>query len=144
TTCPLEHPVPVIYRHIPNSDALSINVTRNSGVRDLPLGEKSVNQLLFATMPMAAKGCPKETVFRLTEKYALRMGCSGGVESSGCYLGTINDYWKEALPLFAAVIKDPSLDAKDVDLVREQSIAATKSQMQDPSTLSNDVVNEIF
>src|SRR5690606_22016829 len=32
----------------------------------------------------------------------------------------------------------------DVDLVREQSIAATKSQMQDPSTLSNDVVNEIF
>jgi len=140
----LHNHIPVIYRQVPGSDILNIQVTFKTGMRDLKPGAKNVNQLLFDVMPLAASDFPKEKVYRLTEKYALGLDCSGGVEVSSCSLNTINDYWEQGVELFAAIIKSPSLTDDDIGIKREQLLADIKGQAQDPGALANDVVNRIF
>jgi zinc protease len=140
----LKNHIPVVYRQVPNSDILQIHISFKAGMRDLPAGEKDVNELLFATIPWASSKFPKETVFRTTEKYALSLNCGGGIETSSCALGTVNDFWLQGLPLLADLIKNPSLNKTDVELKKQQLLASTKSEMEDPDTISNDIVNKVF
>ena len=140
----LKNGIPVIYRQIPNSDILEVIVNFGFGMKDLPSGKKNQPQLLFGTMPMAAKGFAKEKVFGLTEKYALQLGCSSGIEQGNCELGTLNEHWPKVLPLFASIINNPSLNKEDLKLTADRIVASVKANKQDPGRYVNDVVNRVY
>lgn len=140
----LKNRIPVIYRKVEGSDILHMNVSFSSGSRDLPLEERPQNSLLFSTMPSAAKGYPKKKLFEITENYGLILGCSGGIETSSCELGTVNDYWKEGLDLLAAVILSPAIEQDDLNLEVDRYVAGIKSEMSDPNSYANNIVNKVF
>jgi zinc protease len=144
TVVRLKNGIPVIIREIPGSDIVQINVNIEGGMRDLPTGRKSLNRWLFSVMGMAAEGWPKSKVFAHTEKYALSIGCGGGIESSSCGLGTISAYWKDSLPLLAAIVQKPLLTEEDVGLQKQRLEAALKSVPQEPDGYVNEIVNTIY
>jgi predicted Zn-dependent peptidase len=93
---------------------------------------------------MAAAGYPKAAVFTTSEQYGLEIGCTGGIEYSMCALGSINDYWSKALPLFAALITKPLITAEDTQLTKDRLIASLIDIPSDPGTYVNEIVNQIF
>jgi zinc protease len=140
----LSNGIPVIFRTEANSDILQVMVTFKGGIRSLPVGSKSLAQLLFEVMPVASKSYSKDKVFSLTEKYALQLGCAGGIEVANCELGTLSEYWPEALPLFKDLILNPALNADDVKLEADRSVIDLQSNLEDPGRYSNEVVNGVF
>jgi len=140
----LKNGIPVTLRSIPGSDIVQINVNIEGGIRDLPTGQKSLNGWLFSTMSLAADGYSKQKVFELSEKYALSIGCGGGVEVSSCGLGTINSFWKEGLPILAAIVRKPALTEEDVGLTKKRITASLRATPQDPDGYVNEVVNTIY
>ena len=144
STHKLKNGIPVVFRNIPNSDILEIIVNFGFGMKDLPKGQKNQPRLLFQTMTMAAHGFDKTAVFSTTEKYALELGCSSGIEQSQCAIGTLNEHWSKVLPLFAAVINKPSLNQEDLKLNSERIISGVKANQQDPGRYVNDVVNRVY
>jgi len=140
----LSNDIRVVYREVPGSEIVNLVVNFDFGLRDLPHGKKSQSNHLFSTMAMAARGFSKTRVFRLTEQYALQLGCSDGLEVSSCSLGTVNEYWQNALPLFAAIVKEPTLSEADLKLTAERLQARARQGSQDPSSYVNDVANRVF
>ncbi len=140
----LANGIPVIYRRVDKSDIFEILISFRSGVKDLPTGKKSHISALMAAMPMGGKGFPKQVVYKMSEKYALELGCSAAIETSSCILGTVNDYWREVLPLYAAIINAPLLTKQDVDLVRERLKVDARNIIKEPGRYANDVVNRVF
>ena len=140
----LSNGIPVIYRQIDNSDILQINYNFHYGLVNQEHEEKLLPDALFGTMPSAAKGWEKSKVFRTLEKYSAAVACSSGIETSACKMTTINEYWDELLPLFAAVIKSPSLNKEDVELQKKRTIAEAQRSRQESSRYVNDVVNRVY
>lgn len=144
STTKLSNGIPVIIRQIPDSDILHVNVVFRSGLKDLPPGRKVLNQWMWAVMPTAAEGYPKAKVFGISEKYGFDIGCGGGIEYSECGLDTLNDYWKEALPLYAALITKPSFTEEDAKLTRDRLSATLRNTPSDPGEYINEIINDIF
>lgn len=144
STHTLKNGIPVVIRRIPDSDIVQLNVSFDSGLKDLSPGKKALNEWFWDVLPMAAKNYPREKVFSLTEKYSLELGCSGGIEVASCGLGTIDDYWKEALPLFAALITSPTLSEQDAKLAKDRLVAQLRATPSDPGGYVNEIVNSVF
>lgn len=140
----LKNDIPVVFREIKGSDILNVLITFDYGLKDVERGKKSHANLLFSTMGMAASGYPKTKVFRTTEKYALEMGCSSGIEMSTCALGTLNDHWSQVRDLFGAVVKKPSLSPTDLKLQADRNAASIKGTIQSSDRYVNAVVNNVF
>jgi zinc protease len=140
----LKNGIPVIHRLQSNSEIAQLHVSFGGGIRTQPKGSKTHVQLLFASMTEGSQKYPKAKVFETTEKYALELGCSGGIESADCSLGTLNEYWADSLDLFQDVIQRPALVADDVKRVADRQIFELKSNLEDPGKFSNEVVNRVF
>lgn len=144
TTTKLANGIPVVIRDIPGSDIVQVNVTFAHGLKDLPNGHKALLEWYWDVATMAGKGYPKEKVFALTEKYGIQLACGGGIEQSTCGLGTLNEYWKDALPLLTSVIKTPTLSPTDAKLVLDRVKAELRSVPSNPNGYVNEIVNSIF
>lgn len=144
STFNLSNGIEVIHRNIPGSDILSVSVSFGNGIKDIATGKKSVAKWLWATLPMASKKFPKEKVFKISEKYAIELGCSAGIEYSSCSMGSINDNWNVSLDLFANLIVEPSLTRDDAKLAKSRIIAELKDTPSNPGRYINEVVNRIF
>lgn len=140
----LKNGIPVIMRKIPDSDIVQLNVSFDAGLKDLPVGKKALNEWFWEALPLASKSFSREKVFSLSEKYSLEIGCAGGIEVASCGLGTINDYWKESLPLFADLINRPSLTDQDVKLTKDRLVASLRNTPSDPGGYINEIVNSVF
>jgi len=140
----LNNGIPVVYRRVDNSDIFELLVTFRTGAKDLPTGKKPHISALMTALTMGAKGFPKQVIYKMGEKYALEIGCSSAVEISNCMLGTVNDYWREVMPLFASIINSPLLTKQDIDLTRERLKVDAKNIIKEPGRYANDVVNRVF
>ncbi len=140
----LKNGIPVILRKIPDSDIVQLNVSFDTGLKDLPVGKKALNEWFWSVLPLASKSYSREKVFGISEKYSLDIGCTGGIEVASCGLGTVSDYWKESLPLFADLINNPSLTDQDVKLTKERLVASLRNTPSDPGSYINEIVNSVF
>ncbi len=140
----LKNGIPVIVREIPDSDILQINVNFATGLKDLKPGRKALNEWLWNVLPMGGKGYPREKVYQLSEKFGFELACTGGIELASCGLGTLNEYWKEGLPLLAALIKTPSITADNAKLTKDRLVAKLKNASSDPGQYINEVINSTF
>lgn len=140
----LDSGVTVILRRVPDSGITSLAMGFNSGSAHLPPGQKVLNDWTMSVMGRAARGYPKSKLNALTERYSISMGCDGGIEHSTCGMTTLSSFWGKALPAFAAIVKQPLLDAADVKIQKERMEASFKAMSEDPGSWSNDVVNRIY
>ncbi len=143
-TSHLSNGIPVVMREIPGSDITHITISFSWGRKDWPKGHQILERWMWSTMPLGAKGYPKEKVFELTEKYGISLSCAGGIEVSWCSIEVVNDYWKTAMPLFSAIVNSPNFEKKEIDLQKARIQADLKSVFADPDKYSNDVINRIF
>ena len=140
----LDNGLKVAYREIPGSDIIEFDYSFGWGRAYQAHAEKSLPSMLFATMPKAAEGWDKHKIFTTLERYSAKLQCSSGVEISNCSMTTINDYWLELLPMFAAVVKQPVLHDEDIHLALDGEVATVQEYIQDPESYVNDVVNRVF
>lgn len=140
----LKNGIPVYVRTIPDSDILSVVISYNFGLKDLPVGRKVLNDWYWTAKSMATKTYPKEEMFSLKEKYGLGVGCAGGIEFSTCALDAIDDYWEKGLDLLASVVKEPAFTDEDVKLTKDRVTSKLKNTPTDPGIYSNEIINDIF
>jgi zinc protease len=140
----LKNSIPVVYRQIADSDILQIDYVFDLGFKDNSPEQKVAGQAMLATMGLGAKGWPRNKVFETTEKYSAAIGCGESIEYSTCSLSTVNDYYKDLLPLFAAIIKTPTFADEDFKLTVDRLKAGYQASKQDNSRLSNEAVNTVF
>ena len=144
TTGNLKNGASVIIREVAGSDIVAVHVTFATGLRDLKPGKKVLNEWLWPSLTMAGKTIPKEKVFETVEKYGLELGCNGGIETSACGLGTVNDYWTEGLTLFSTLLKSPAFNEEDLKLTKDRLTAQLKNVPTDPNNYVNEIINSIF
>jgi predicted Zn-dependent peptidase len=106
--------------------------------------DKVGSDFLFYIMSDAAKDWSKEKILKTLEKYSAAIACQIGIESSSCKMRAINSFWQEILPVFAAVITEPSLNSDDLKLAQSSIEASLKSRLEDPSFYTNELTNHIF
>ena len=140
----LDNGLKVAYREIPGSDIIEFDYSFGWGRAYQKNNEKAYPSVLFSAMPKAAEGWDKKKIFTTLERYSARLQCTGGIEISNCSMTTINDYWLELLPLFAAVVKQPTLENEDIKLAVDSEVATVQEYIQDPESYVNDVVNRVF
>ena len=140
----LDNGLKVVYREIPGSDIIEFDYSFGWGRAYQKHAEKAYPSVLFAAMPKAAEGWDKQKIFTTLERYSARLQCSAGIEISNCSMTTVNDYWHELLPLFAAVVKQPTLPDEDIHLAVDGEVATIQEYIQDPESYVNDVVNRVF
>lgn len=143
-TLKLNNGIPVIIRQEQESDIVQLGVIFHHGLRDLVPGKKALSDWLWRVLPMAATDVPKALVFNTIEKYGLEMDCQGGIEVSQCALGTLNDFWDQALPLVASLVQRPAFTDEDVKLSKDRSTAHFKNMSSDPGSYVNEVVNSVY
>ncbi len=134
----------VIIRNEPSSDLVSLMVGWPKGSSATPTGKKNLGIWAFDTLTMGSKNYPKDVLFALAEKYSLNIACSQGIDHSQCSLGTINDYWPQALAAFSDVILHPSFKPSDAELQRKQLLAHYESIANNPDAFTNELVNKCF
>ena len=140
----LSNGIPVILREIPGSDIIEIMVGYKTGFQDLAPTQKAALEIMAQASSMGGRGYPKDVAFRMYEKYSLEVGCNEGNDAFICRLGTLNEYWREVMPLFAATSLYPLLNKEDVEVARGQLLASNRSLIEQPSRYINDVVNQVF
>lgn len=140
----LKNGIPVIYRQIAGSDILQINYAFARGLKDLKGPKRVTDGIMFDAMASGAKGWPKEKLYATLEKFSGAVSCGNGIERGSCSLVTINSYSKKLMPLYAAVILQPTFVAKDVNNLVAQAIAGIRQQTQNPGSFVNEVVNRVF
>lgn len=140
----LKNGIPVVYRQIPGSDIVHVDINFGFGMKDLPFGKKTLTRWLWAVAPRAAKDFPRERLYKTVEKYALEIGCSPAVEYTSCSLETINEYWDQGFPLISAVTKEPLLTEEDAALEKGKLEAELRSTPEEPQTYVNELVNKVY
>lgn len=140
----LKNGIPVVLRSVPESDILQLDVVWSHGLKELPTGKKALNEWLWTALPMAGKGYPKAVVNETSEQYGLEIGCAGGIEVSTCSLGTLNDFWDKALPLFSNLVNQPAFTDEDIKLSKDRIVATFKNVPSDPGSYVNEIVNSVY
>jgi zinc protease len=143
-TLALSNGIPVIYRLVPDSEILQIKVQFSAGEKDLAKGKRSVLRWLMAAMPMAAKDFPREKMREEVAKYSSEISCAGSTEIASCDLGTVNDFFRESLVPFGAMIATPALTSEDLKLQRDRLVEGAKQERDNPGVYINHVVNKVF
>ena len=136
--------IPVILRNEPSSKIALISIQFDYGLKDSKPGKKSVPGLMSSLMARATKSYSKDEMSRLTEKYALPLGCSSGIDQSSCSMETVETYWDATLPLLASVVKEPLFDPSDIKLYADRSIAGAKKIQSDPEDFVNEIANRVY
>jgi predicted Zn-dependent peptidase len=67
-----------------------------------------------------------------------------GIESSSCQMTSISRYWTKILPIFEAIIEQPTFSPADLKLARLNQETQLKSKTEDPSYYANEMLNTIF
>jgi zinc protease len=140
----LSNGIKVVYRQDNSSPLMHVVVNFEGGIREFSGSQRSDLRLLMGVMSEATKKLTRSQIHGIVEKYALRIGCSAGIESSSCEMGATTEYWRQGFSLLTDVVLNPALNKDDLNLRRERFIFGLKSNMQDPGRYSNEVVNNVF
>jgi len=140
----LKNRIPVTYREVPGSSILSVSVSFSTGLKDQPKGRKVLGRWLTSAMTIASKEYSKDKVYAVREKFAIDLNCSAGVEITTCDVGTLNEYWKDALALFSSLVIRPTFPEADANIVKDRLVSQLKRIPQAPDDYINEIVNRAF
>jgi zinc protease len=136
--------VPVSYRQVANTDIVLVGVSFDFGAAHLEAKARPALQILGTLMERGSKSYPRDTLLALLERNGTGINCSFGVELGSCSMAMLKDQMQELLPAFRSILLEPTLDAAEAQVIREQVRAGIESSVQNPESYVNEVVNSIF
>lgn len=140
----LNNGIALTVRDLPESDIMAISVVFRSGYKDHDPKNKILGQLVTSMMSTATENFPREKLRKVKEKYAIRIGCSEGVDYSSCSMSGVADYWEQAVALLGDMVVSPAFTEDDFELEKAKLKASLESTPSSPSSFVNDVVNTVF
>lgn len=140
----LSNGIPVIYRSEKSSDIINVNVSFDWGLKDQKSGTKTLPDVVTSLLVRGSKTYPQKKLFEIMGQYSLNMSCSSGIDTSHCSFQTINDYFDKNIDVFSSAIKEPIFLENDLENTLERLTSSKKSELEDPNTAVNQVVNEIY
>jgi zinc protease len=141
----LRNDIPVIYRHLPNSQLFNAGVVFYQGSRDLELSmPASLDGLTMTVMSKGTDTHPKSELDAMIERLSLEIGCSAAEEFSYCQLGSIREDWQQALKILSSVILEPSFAESEINIAKDQYLAAMRSTLSDPASIASESSEMLF
>jgi zinc protease len=137
----LKSGIPVIYRKIEGPSLTHIRV--GFALSSIQAANRNAPDLMGAMVSKGAGRFSKEDISRRLEKFSIVAGCTSGFRSV-CFYDSANEFWKEGLGIFAAMIANPTFPSKEFEVEKRRYIAGLKSSIADPSFMANEAVNQIF
>lgn len=119
-------------------------VVRSGGCAN-PAGKAGLDLL---TVRAAASGVPgietrsaiEEAFGRLGAGHSYWTSCDGTFFS----MDVISETWREALPLFASILTDPTFPNDEIDRIRDQWLVDLESSRDDPASLAQAHMNGVL
>ncbi|MFY7928103.1 MAG: insulinase family protein, partial [Oligoflexus sp.] len=126
--------VPVSYRQVANTDIVLVGVSFDFGAAHLEAKARPALQILGTLMERGSKSYPRDTLLALLERNGTGINCSFGVELGSCSMAMLKDQMQELLPAFRSILLEPTLDAAEAQVIREQVRAGIESSVQNPES----------
>ena len=94
-------------------------------------------------MAKGSKQYPQEKLYEIIEKYSLGIGCTSSIDTSTCFMETVNDYFDTNISTLSSSITDPVFLSKDFETMKSRMISNKKAETEDPDQSVNEAVNKI-
>jgi zinc protease len=131
--------VPVILRRNPANEVVVANLYLLGGTRQLTPRTAGMEAMLLATSERGTRRFPGPVLRQRTARLGSRMSIEAGDDWSAIGLHAIRATFDSTWALLADRIVAPSLDPREVDIVREQMLTGARQRGIDP----DDAVTEL-
>ena len=127
-----------------DGDVIAASLFLRGGVTNIDIENQGIERLLFEASLRGSEKYPKD----LLNSELARMGAGIGVNCGNDYtvisLRCIDRYFPRSWDIFTDVLIQPTLDEKEVGLVRQQLITRAKQEKDRPDTYVWDIAETLF
>ena len=131
--------IPVILRRNPANEVVVANLYLLGGARQLTPQTAGLEAMLLAASERGTRRFPGSTLRQRTARLGSRMSIEAGDDWSAIGLHAIRASFDSTWALLADRLVAPTLDAREVELVREQMLTGARQRGNDP----DDAVSEL-
>lgn len=103
-----------------------------------------IETMLLDAMTYGSGNFPKEKKDRILDRFGSHIGGQVRKDFSRFGLSSIRPFFKITLEIFADALKNPTLDPKDVELVRQKQLARIRAKLDSPDDFLSKVLNDSF
>ncbi len=140
----LSNGIPVIHRPVTENDVLSLQLFFDGGTlnyRDRPAG---IEKFLLKTMLRGSEAYPLDRLQSVTDRQGISLSSSANYDFSRISVGGLTEDLPLVLDLLTDLVKNPILDAEQVDWVRGQMVNSVKRRRANPRRQVWYVVNRLM
>lgn len=116
---------------------VSLRMTFRHGSEDMLTDVYPVSGYTGGLLMRGTQSKSREEIRDLLTKLNAQGTVSGGLTSSSVSFTTKRDSLPELLPLIAEILKEPAMDEKEFEIMREQRLASIEGNMKEPQANAN-------
>jgi zinc protease len=134
----------VILKSNPANQIIAANLYLRGGVFNLTPEIAGIEPLLFGAAVKGTKKYPKESINAELARMGTQIGGNATKDFSFGSLRCIKPNFDKSWDIFAEVILNPTLDPKEVELVREQILTGIRQRKDNPDSYLRLIGDELF
>jgi zinc protease len=136
--------IPVILRHNPANEVVVANLYLLGGTRQLTAQTAGIEALLLAASERGTRRFPGSTVRQRTARLGSRITIEASDDWSVLGLQAIRATFDSTWALMADRVMAPTLDAGEVNIVREQMLTAARQRGTDPDDAASQLADSLL
>ena len=134
----------VIVAPNPATDIIAANMYFREGSARLDPRQAGIERLTLVVATKATKKYPKNTLSAALERMDTRLGANAGRDYASVTLQCVKENFAKSWDIFADVILNPLFDSSDVELERQQMLAAIRQSRDNPDQYLQELVMNAF
>lgn len=136
--------IDVIYDYDKSYNISAITVLFDGGTMNYKPDNAGIETFLLNAIQRGSKKYPMEEYDMLLDRYGIQTDFAADYDYSYIGFSSINKYFKETVDILANALKEPTLDEKQMENVKQKIIADLKQQADVPDEIVWDKLNEIY
>ncbi|MGQ0537589.1 MAG: M16 family metallopeptidase, partial [Gemmatimonadaceae bacterium] len=118
-------------------EAVHMRLTLRYGSVAALTGRSNTGPLMAAMLLRGTKSKSRQQIKDEFDRLKAQVGISGGTNTLSANIQTLRPNLPAALKLLAEVLREPAFDAKEFELLRQESLAGIEAQKSEPGALAN-------
>jgi zinc protease len=134
----------VILKKNPGNEVVAANLYIRGGVFNLTPATAGIEPLLFDVAVKGTKKYPKEVINAEMARMGTQIIGNASKDYSGVSLRCIKPNFDKSWDIFAEVLLNPTLDPKEVELSRAQTLTGLRQRRDNPDSYLRDMGDSLF
>ena len=126
------------------NEIISAQLYLKGGSRNLNKSIQGIEPLIFESALKGSRNYPKDTVNTILDKTAARIYTNSSRDFTSLNLYCLNRYFDETWKLFSDIIINPSFEANEVEVVRNQLLVDIRQRKDSPDESLSAIADSLF